>query len=98
MRKEFNQFWKENIRSQGQQKKLLKTKIMSQQTALEWFIENIPIRYRNAFLNDCKEELEKAKEMQETQIKNSWHDGNLVGRNGWIISSAHEYYNETYNK
>jgi uncharacterized FlgJ-related protein len=35
-----------------------------EKTAIEWFLDNIPSRYRNAFLNDCKEEIERAKEIE----------------------------------
>ncbi len=47
-----------------------------EKTAIEWFLDNIPTRYRNAFLNDCKEEIKKAKEVEEEreyQIKAIWY-------------------------
>jgi len=35
------------------------------QTALDWFIENLPNRFKNAILNECGEEIKKAKAMEQ---------------------------------
>ena len=40
---------------------------MEQQTAFDWFISKLPIRYKNAIMNDCKEEIQQAKEMENQQ-------------------------------
>ena len=40
----------------------------------------------------------QARKLQEKQIKSAWHDGNLIGRNGFLISDESEYYKETYGK
>jgi hypothetical protein len=38
-------------------------------TAIEWLLENLPIRYKNAILNDCIEQIKEAKEMEYEQKK-----------------------------
>lgn len=38
-------------------------------TAVEWLLENLPIRYKNAILNDCIEQIEEAKAMEKEQKK-----------------------------
>ena len=37
--------------------------------------------------------------MEKEQIETAWHDGYLLGRNGWVqehYSTGTQYYNETY--
>jgi len=63
---------------------------MAQETALDWFIENLPNRFRNAILNECSEEIEQAKAMEKEQIIEAYCNGDdNIG--------AEQYYNETYN-
>lgn len=38
------------------------------QTALEWFLENLPQRYKNALMNDFRYGVEKAKIMEREQL------------------------------
>lgn len=40
---------------------------MAQMTSVEWLISNLPLRYKNAIINDCKEEIQQAKQMEEEQ-------------------------------
>jgi hypothetical protein len=55
-----------------EQKKLLveimetdaKDGLYKQQTAIEYLLSNLPNRFRNAILNECSEEIEKAKQME----------------------------------
>lgn len=76
------------------------------QTAIKWLLNNIPERYKNAFLNDCKEEIEQAKAMEEEQIKKTFNDGIKQGYANYIDTewgrdndyTPEQYYNETYNK
>jgi hypothetical protein len=37
------------------------------QTTVEWLIESLPQRFKNALINTCSEEIEKAKEMEKEQ-------------------------------
>jgi len=42
---------------------------------------------------------ELAKQMEQDIISESWNDGNLIGRNGWIIeeySTGKQYYKKKY--
>ncbi len=63
------------------QKKLKETEgrqTKEQQSPVNWFIDNLPERFRNAILNTCVEEIEQAREM-ERQLSSrriegdSWH-------------------------
>jgi hypothetical protein len=84
------------------------------QTAVEWFIENLPIRFKNAILNECGEEIEKAKAMEKEQKGYTEEQAYEIWRAGqeyWKTSGSsitfeeliekfksEQYYNETYNK
>jgi hypothetical protein len=45
------------------------------QTAVEWLVENIPIRYRNALLNECPDIIQRAKIMEEERVNDAHNDG-----------------------
>jgi len=62
-------------------------------TAVDWLLENLPLRYKNAMLNTCQEEINKAKAMEKEQICNAYTDG-LEGP----YLGAEEYYNQIYNQ
>ena len=38
------------------------------QTSLDWFLENLPERFKNAILNSCQEEIKQAKQMEKEQM------------------------------
>ena len=60
-----------------------------EKTALEWFVEQLPIR----ILNQYQEEIQKAKEMEKEQIikfADDYADTVIRGSN----KLAKEYYNE----
>lgn len=46
---------------------------MKRKTAIEWLLNKIPVRYRNAMINTCSDEIAKAKEIEKKQLgsKNS---------------------------
>ena len=73
---------------------------MAQLTALDWFIESLPNRFRNTILNECSEDIEKAKAMEKEKIINARINGDenhsLIGNKRKRY--AEQYYNETYNK
>jgi rRNA-processing protein FCF1 len=48
---------------------------MTQQTAVEYLLSNLPNRFRNAILNECGEEIEKAKEIEKEQIRKAYSMG-----------------------
>lgn len=52
---------------------------MKQKTAIDWLLDNIPMRYRNAMLNSCAEEIEKAKQMEEKQMKGKTNEVMMEG-------------------
>ena len=45
---------------------------MKQQTAVEWLIDNLPIRFKNAILNECSKEITQAIQMEQEQLQNSY--------------------------
>lgn len=72
---------------------------MAQQTAIEWFIEQLPIRMQNYLQKD----ISIAKAMEKEQIKESFkdgvHEGVLTDINYLKCDNdAEYYYNETYKK
>lgn len=69
----------------------------NKQTAVDWLVDQLPIRMKNYLM----EEIERAKQMEKGQIKESWNDGNLLGRNGHILEeydNGEQYYNQIYGK
>jgi methyltransferase-like protein len=64
----------------------------SKQTAVEWFMDNLPNRFRNAILNECGEEIEQAKQMEKEQMKDIYIQHVLRP----FIFNFEEYYNKTY--
>lgn len=72
-----------------------------QQTAVDWFIDNLPERFKNAIVNTCKEEIEQAKVMEkEKSIDFAKHclDRALDLDIRTSYSKVEQYYNDTYEK
>lgn len=77
-----------------------------QLTALDWFLENLPNRFKNALVQTCENEIEFARKMQREQIINAYSHGKIKGLNiGIPISGndenkknilASEYYELNY--
>ena len=73
-------------------------------TAVDWLLENLPLRYKNAILNTCQEEINKAKAMEKEQLIEAFE----VGYESCDLDEAFEinrklasgelYYNKTYNQ
>ena len=65
------------------------------QTSLDWFLENLPERFKYALLNTCEEGIKKAKQKEKEQIINTYWG---AYREGQISSdmTANEYYNQNY--
>lgn len=72
---------------------------MAQQTAIEWFMDNIPTRFKNVLLDMCKHEIKQAKAMEKKQIEVAFSDGQKIPVNSQTLPmySREEYYNDTYN-
>jgi hypothetical protein len=79
--------------------------LYKQQTSVEWFISKLPTRYRNAIMNDCKDEIMRAKEMDKERIIDAYNkgyqDGEMVSideKDGDVpfFGNAEQYYNKTY--
>jgi hypothetical protein len=65
-------------------------------TAVEWFVEQLPIR----ILNQYHKEIEQAKAMEKEQtvnFANGFYD-DCVTEGGSLNQSAEQYYNQTYEK
>jgi Zn-dependent oligopeptidase len=73
-------------------------KPMAQQTAVEWFIEQLPMRIINMY----HKEIEQVKQMEKEQLVKAWDDGDYAyfysKETGRDFDNGEEYYNETYKK
>jgi hypothetical protein len=67
------------------------------QTSLDWFLENLPERFKYALLNTCEEGIKKAKQKDKEQIINIYWDAYKEGQISSDVT-AEEYYNEKYLK
>jgi hypothetical protein len=59
-------------------------------TAVEWFIEQLPIR----IVNSHQSEIIKVLEMEKQQIMEAFDTGGL---DGWVLMDSEQYYNKTFN-
>jgi hypothetical protein len=68
---------------------------MNKVTAVEWFVEQLPLRIKNMYVD----EITKCKQMEKEQIKDAFNSG-MVNSVDWfndgITEEAEQYYNETY--
>ena len=67
------------------------------QTAVEWLVEQLPMRIKNSMMG----EIEQAKEMEKDQIMEAHMDGALNtiwDENTDRDENASDYYYETYYK
>ena len=65
------------------------------QTSLDWFLENLPERFKYALLNTCEEGIKKAKQKDKEQIINTYWDAYKEGQISSDVT-ADEYYNQNY--
>jgi len=68
---------------------------MTQQTAVEYLLSNLPNRFRNAILNECGEEIEKAKEIEKEQIRKAYNIGYEDAKCNHI-NDVENYINDLY--
>lgn len=66
---------------------------MSKQiTAVEWLVQQLPIR----IINSYQSEIAKAKQMEKEQIMDAWNIGLCIQDTNDVC--AEYYYNETFNE
>ena len=67
-------------------------------TAVEWFVEQLPIRMKNYM----QQEIIQAKQMEKEQLVKAWDDGDYAyfysKETGRDFDNGEEYYNEIYEK
>lgn len=67
-------------------------------TAVEWFVEQLPIRMKNYM----QQEIVQAKQMEKEQLVKAWDDGDYAyfysKETGRDFDNGEEYYNEVYEK
>ena len=68
---------------------------MKQQTVVEWLVNNLPERFKNAIINACAEEIEQAKQKEKDWIIHTYWVAYKEGRYSGD-KTAEEYYNETF--
>ena len=67
------------------------------QTAIEWLVEKIKIKYDIDFYH-IKKEINQAKEMEKKQIIDANRDGVDMVIDNVPYITGEQYYNETFNK
>ena len=67
---------------------------MKKQTAVEWFIEKLPLIQQEGL----RDEIEQAKEMEKHQIKDAHLIGLITSMEMESTKQAEQYYNETFGK
>ena len=74
------------------------------QTSLDWFLENLPERFKYALLNTCEEGIKKAKQKEKEQIIDAhlegWSDAYdyIYSDSNEQARQAEDYFDETYNQ
>ena len=68
---------------------------MPQQTPIDWLLENLPERFKNAMLNTCQGEIKQAKEKHRVQIMNSFDMGRDETTRKFV-EDGEDYYTKTY--
>jgi hypothetical protein len=68
---------------------------MENKSAVEWLVQQFPIRMQNYIQKD----VETAKQMEKEQIQKAFSDGQQTPMNHPTLPhySSEEYYNDTYN-
>jgi hypothetical protein len=67
---------------------------MAQQTAVEWLVEQLPIRMQNYLQKD----IEEAKAMEQLEIYAAYETGWVNGDLKKAPRFGSDYYDQTYNK
>jgi len=64
-------------------------KTEKQQTAVEWFVEQLPMRIKNSMMG----EIEQAKDIEKEQINEAYNQGQM---DGFGLEEKDDYYSETF--
>lgn len=68
-----------------------------EETSLDWFLNNLPQRLKNALDNTCQAEIKQAKDKERQQIIDARMNGYLTTIR--VDGRTHEeYYDQTYNQ
>jgi hypothetical protein len=62
-------------------------------TAVEWLINEIDMQYPDINVKNKEWMIDKAKEMEEEQLKDAWDNGC-----GYLQENSQQYYNETFKQ
>jgi hypothetical protein len=65
------------------------------QTAVEWLVEQLPMRIKNSMMGD----IDQAKEMERQQIMTAFTRGDIFGADYFdgVNITEENYYNQTFN-
>lgn len=58
-------------------------------TAVEWFVEQLPMRIKNSMMG----EIEQAKDIEKEQINEAYNQGQM---DGFGLEEKDDYYSETF--
>ena len=71
---------------------------MKTETALSWFINNLPQRFQNAIKNECEKEIKEALDREKKQILDSRLSGVTMLRRKEVLKAISYYDNEYITK
>lgn len=73
---------------------------MKANSSVDWFIDNLPERFKNAILNTCQEEIELARAIEKRRVIDAIiYSLDEDGHTGdWKIRFANDYYTQHYEK
>lgn len=68
-------------------------------TSIDWFIESLPERFKNAILNTCQEEIEIARAVEKQRMTDAiMYSLDEDGHTGdWKIKFANDYINKLFS-
>lgn len=71
---------------------------MRANSSVDWFIDNLPKRFKNAILNSCQEEIELARAIERRRVLDAiMYSLDEDGHTGdWKIKFANDYYAKNY--
>lgn len=71
---------------------------MQEETAIDWLLNNLPERYKNAMLTTCQEEIKQAKEKEKESMYYSFLKGGEVESVISYDDFIEEYYEPIYKQ
>jgi len=79
-----------------QQNNTIMKRMENKQTAVEWLVDNLPQRFKNAMLISGSEIIEDAKAMEQLEIYTAYETGWVNGDLKKAPRFGKDYYNEKY--